>query len=496
MAALASSPLGLLAMRDDDEPDAGDPEELTMPLGDAVTHRFVSRILEPLIEGLALFAEHDATVGASTVVSRVATIGRLLFLPRAGWSDTWEEEYRRLLVSLRRTPDAVSAKRHLLEQPLADRPNYLLGYLAVKAMYRDLARRSARLADPDLFLLLMIDYWFHDYTLARKIAEPLGRPARALDPDGTRTQARLATVLERLQDRLDLLYRDTDRFSAAYEAWLSGASTEAPGYREAPEAGAFTIHEAMLVMRYAKLHLNTFFPKLFSHRTDFRFSAARVHVVVAPGAEVVVSTEDGRLLCRAPAVANAAAGSHGGSVEGIVVIDPWQVAVGIFAVDGLVAVQDAVSGEWNPPALVERLDRMPSSLDVEGAMHALSQARTAHLNGRARTMMSHNDPESERFVRWFYSKIVFWGRPPQARERIAALERDGLRSVVGEERLGFVAACSLLCGVPTPVSDVADMLGLSADALRAKIEDVNEVAQRELGTWLFGLAPGHVLALV
>jgi hypothetical protein len=501
--AMASSALGILGSTDETD-DRSAPEELTMALVDTITHRFVSRVFEPLIEGLALFSEHDLTVGDSDVVSRPSQIGRLLFEPRAigedgrpRVSESWGA-YRSLLFSLRRSPESIAAKQQLLEQPLYGRPNYLLGYLAAKTLYRDLAQRSPRLADPELFLILMVDYWFSDYKLACLIAKPLGQPAATVDPDGVLTQHRFVRVLEYLQDRLDDLYRNADRFSAECEQFIAGKSGQAPSYRGGGDSGALSTHKIGLFMRFAKLEINVFFPKVFGHRRDFRFSSARVDVTVTTDREAVVSTKDGRVFCRTEAVANAALGTHEGSVEGIIVMDPElrRIAIGIFAGDGLVAVLDAMTGEWNPESLAKHLDCMPSRFDVEGVMHALSQARSGFANSKARTLMARNDAEAERFIRFFYPKILFWGRGPQARDKVACLETNGLRGVLDDDLFNFVARSSLLCAVPAPATAIADALQISRGELRELIETANGNAQSQLGIWLFGLAGDHILGHV
>lgn len=499
LAAMACSPLGLRGPDDDANEERLPAAEFTMPVVDTITHRVVSRLFEPLVEGLALFAEHDLVPGDSAIVSRPTHVAALLFTRQPPGADPQSDlmrHHRVMVRSTRATAEFLESKERLLRQPLHERPSYLMGYLAVKALYRELAKRSPRVLDPDLFLVLMVDYWFGDHDLARLIGTPIGKPARQDDPDGTRTGGRVVAIVEYLQDRLDQLYAQVDRFSEECEAFVAGRTTTEPSYRGEAATGFVSLHEFLLVLRGVYLRMNAFFPRIFEHRQGFRFSSARAMVTIDAEREVVVTGPDGRLILRARAVKNATPGVYDGSVEGLVLCDTWQIAAGILAGDGLVAVLDVLSGEWNQPDFVERLDRMPSSADVEGVMHALDVARTEFSNDRARELLAKVEGEAERFIRFFYPKILYWGQPPAAREQIAALERAGFGGLLDAEQLAFVVQVSLLCGTMANVPFVAKVLGLSEEALLATVDAVNAIGLDHVGMPFFYTLDGHIFGLV
>jgi len=121
--------------------------------------------LEPLMEGIALFAEFDAYPGSSEIISPV--MGWLAYL--FGRSDEIPEDLdavqkaRYILCAYRTSELALRRKSDVLVRPLrTDDGGYLLGYLSVKSCWANAIKRSKRLADSDLFLTYLRNLVFQD----------------------------------------------------------------------------------------------------------------------------------------------------------------------------------------------------------------------------------------------------------------------------------------------------------------------------------------------
>src|SRR6202035_2685474 len=145
-----------------------------LPARDLAVLRVAVTLLEPLAEGLALFVEHDLIMGPSPVMSNMSrnacllfTKGRILELLGTNSADLSEKvargegpslmslAYTSLLKSERTRSEWVSRKSKLLEQPLAGPHRYLLGYLAVKGMYKTLSDAYRPLRDPEAFVVVI-----------------------------------------------------------------------------------------------------------------------------------------------------------------------------------------------------------------------------------------------------------------------------------------------------------------------------------------------------
>jgi hypothetical protein len=157
---------------------------------DDIVLRFFEMLIEPLVEGLALFAEHDIRWGQSPIASHpLLHLWSLFLFRKAGEAalkgmkgmvqqdggmsiiekgrqiqDDWINDY---LTGVRTGDYWVEQKALLLRQPLlgASGPPYLLGYLAIKRAYLVLRRVNRGFFDTDMFLLLMMKLWFSDASI-------------------------------------------------------------------------------------------------------------------------------------------------------------------------------------------------------------------------------------------------------------------------------------------------------------------------------------------
>lgn len=176
-------------------------------LDDYVRCMTAARCLEPLAEGLALFAEFDTYPGKSPWLSQTLTATSLYFTPdlKAGPLLPLEG----LLQNLRRDPLLLERKAGIYAKPAAS--PYLLGYLSVKSLWCQMAAACNALNDRELFLSYLRSYFYDDSGLVLAIL------SRAHD------EVRAA---ERIVNHLSSRVRDLlcfDELSKRVNLWLTSA---------------------------------------------------------------------------------------------------------------------------------------------------------------------------------------------------------------------------------------------------------------------------------
>src|SRR5215831_16254645 len=111
-------------------------ETASLPIRDLTVLRAFYGLIEPLVEGLALFAEHDCVPRDSEVASSVSTEAARLLVsdPRVRQALDPDGQFANphvllgfLLRMLRASEEWIDDKAFLLEQPAEDPPYYLLG---------------------------------------------------------------------------------------------------------------------------------------------------------------------------------------------------------------------------------------------------------------------------------------------------------------------------------------------------------------------------------
>lgn len=110
-----------------------------------------STILEPLAEGLALFAEFDTYPGNSRWMSQTLTATLVFFAPAVQTDGKPLRLLEGLLQTLRRDPLLLERKAGIYARPINFSDPYLLGYLSVRSLWCKMATISSELNDSDLF---------------------------------------------------------------------------------------------------------------------------------------------------------------------------------------------------------------------------------------------------------------------------------------------------------------------------------------------------------
>jgi len=152
-----------------------------------------SMILEPVAEGLSLFAEFDTYPGKSPWLSQTLTAAGLYFAPALETAGRPLLPLEGLLQTLRRDPLLLERKAGIYCRPVSD--PYLLGYLSVKSLWSQMAAACGDLNDRDLFLSYLRSYLYDDYGLVAAILEPAHDEIRAAERIVNHLNSRFRSLL-------------------------------------------------------------------------------------------------------------------------------------------------------------------------------------------------------------------------------------------------------------------------------------------------------------
>jgi hypothetical protein len=170
-------------------------------LDKVVRYETALRLLRPLSEGMALFAEHDAIPGHTRTISTPMTVtaglyGRALAARgNAAWA-----QLPLVLAAGRVSRAHVRRKADLLLQPMTCRHGgYLPGYLLVKRLWSGACARSDMFFDSDFFLQYLRSHLFDDWRLVSVLLDESKRDIGALDAIQEQVASRLGawdTIIE------------------------------------------------------------------------------------------------------------------------------------------------------------------------------------------------------------------------------------------------------------------------------------------------------------
>lgn len=140
----------------------------------------LSKVLNPLIEGIALFAELDTYPTQSEVCPSFLIYCSIVFSGKSHSdlsslnSKEIDKEYSEFLVERRLLAgEGILKKARLLSTSIDIFINpYLTGYLFVKSMQRLLIAVSKKFCDPNFFLVFIKQYFFEDLAMIEHILSP------------------------------------------------------------------------------------------------------------------------------------------------------------------------------------------------------------------------------------------------------------------------------------------------------------------------------------
>ncbi len=130
-----------------------------------------STILEPIAEGLALFAEFDTYPGNSAWMSQTLTTSLIFFAPAVETGGRPLLLLEGLLQTLRRDPMLLERKAGIYAAPVNVFDPYLVGYLSVRSLWCQMAAACSELNDRDLFLSYLRSYVYDDPGMVLRILD-------------------------------------------------------------------------------------------------------------------------------------------------------------------------------------------------------------------------------------------------------------------------------------------------------------------------------------
>jgi hypothetical protein len=451
-------------------------------------------LLEPLIEGLAVFAEHDSIPRNSPVWSSVAisatqvifsetdNIKKLFIdgkfvLPRIA--------FEVFLRDNRLRNEWTKQKAFLLKQEIAERPFYLLGYLAVKGIYRSLLTNSSKLDDPELFMVLMLDYWFNDEELAELLLRIDG-----MNVSDEEIGINLVEISEYIQDRFDELYQNAEKYAEECEIYFAQDEekrklSNPPSYRNC-SANSKSKLKYLHGFRTATISINPFQPKIFKFRREFRFSSQLGKVSVKENGKGILSINNNNSLIEIPIVPNADSGDYEVSIEGVQHGKSGDVFVIVSGGSGLVALKNINTNEWNSPQMIEHFDDFPSALVIKWSMERFAQSHKIDENSKYREMLDFYVEQSKENATGMYPQLAFRIRGEALNRVVAGLSQNGFRDILNDNELKKIAEYSLLCGAGAwDVREHSRLEELDENLVLNEIDDLNTQIKEKIGIDVF-----------
>lgn len=143
-------------------------------LEDVVRYETTMEMLRPIAEGLACFAEFDATPGTSNVASGPMLWTSQLYEGREGMRDRGFNLFLfELLTRMRVDREVVRRKENLLASHFEfERSGHLAGYMTVKMLWNSAILRTNRAPDRDHFFSFLKSYFYDDHAFVATVLDP------------------------------------------------------------------------------------------------------------------------------------------------------------------------------------------------------------------------------------------------------------------------------------------------------------------------------------
>jgi len=342
--------------------------DFTWMRDDVVRHALLNRLLRPLLEGLALFAEFDGVSGDIPVASWSQQAAGMLFcrpemqrVVLLGQDPLSPLKTR--LERLRMSGSLLERKRRLLSRGLDDPDGYLLGYLFVKALWNGLFAQAPMWRHTDFTLMFLSDYFFNDFTLARLM---MGTPWPDVDGESDPWSIYL-------HQRIALLGRQSARFGREFFLSLADPVAPRPSYQGHTEIFEREL-QALCGMRCARnLHWHT--PDFVSTRDIPRVLVSPATVRVSGSLGFEATFADGYSPMHGPALAAGLPSGGGestgdGSVEAVLLLagkgrKALRLLLCVLLDKDLIATFDPSTGCFNDPSDAQACDRLASYLALE-----------------------------------------------------------------------------------------------------------------------------------
>lgn len=477
-----------------------DANELKGPARDLVRYRAADTYFRPLLEGLALFAEFDASSGDFPIASWTSQVSARLFcfdesrLAILGGKDVLNP-LKSMLEQLRTSSDYSSRKLSLFDRGIGDPDAYLLGYLLVKALWSDLCTRQMIWQNSDMFMMFLNDYFFSDFLLAHHL----------VSTKEMTTEEELSNIQIYLHNKVVSLSKNCGEFGREFAEYHLADGAPRPSYQNHSEALEESLAWEWTSRTLRGMHWQT--PDFRSTRCIPRVLAAACEVSIDVHGEFEAKFHDGSPPMRGPALdagrpANKQAISADGSVEAVVLLPQhgrrkMQVLICVFLDKDLVATFDPETGDFNDKDAAQACDKMASFLAIEAFVEQVEDERWIPKGSAAeRLVLEFTGDRSvgKMLELWAPFALCPELAEPDRPEVLQNLIRSGLKETlnVGQAYLQRIVETSLL-----PIAS-EEMTHSNAQGLDlAWIESVNKKSMSSLGFRFFnvgknGLSPGRI----
>jgi hypothetical protein len=133
-----------------------------------LTYNCTMSLMQPLMEGMAEFAEFDLVPGDSKVLSNLSYITAFLFLGYDELGDKLLPTFSEKIREHRMRRETIERKKALFANSFdSTQSSYLSGYLTVKALHRMAEAKYDIFHDADFFLLYLRSYFFDDWNFVK-----------------------------------------------------------------------------------------------------------------------------------------------------------------------------------------------------------------------------------------------------------------------------------------------------------------------------------------
>ncbi|GAO43731.1 hypothetical protein [Flavihumibacter petaseus] len=447
-------------------------EKYNLATRDILVYHFAWRLFEPLFEGLALFQEHDVIPGTSSCATNTT-----LFLARAVFELSLKQPinhefniYTFLETHLKelrtKSVNWQCSKEEILKLSIEQRPYYLLGYLAIKSTYQRLCFKCRKIAeDPDLFVVLMNDFWFQDYKIEHIILGSLQK-----DNDySIEAQYTTHILSEYIQDKWDLLFRNIESYIEECENYLTKKNQTEPSYRNIEFKNDYSIIGGI---RHASLSLNIYFPKIFKFRKELRYSLEERVRFECDGItkQIMLFSKFGDATI--PTIEKLEKGKYLGTVEAFLSMTEYKPIVIITDGNIPVAIFDPILVEWNANNLIEEYDSFPAYPEIIKLKNKISEFKFIDENSELKRNIKHNENEADKYILGVYGQLAFVRNSEDSLKVCKKLSDKGFHTILNK-LFEKVAKWSLWTGCRT--WDLITYSENTKQPLDTIIDEVNEI---------------------
>ena len=467
---------------------ACDSDHLKGPARDIVRYRAADTFFRPLLEGLALFSEFDASSGDVPVASWTSQVAARLFC-FAECRDAvlagkdFLSPMKKKLERLRQSNDVIARKKELLSRRLDDPDGYLLGYLLVKAIWVDLTTRQSVWRHSDMFTMFLNDYFFNDFLLAHLLVSAQNSPI----------QEESAILQIYLHNRVVLLSQNCGKFGTEFERYYLTEGAPRPSYQNYSESLEDRLHWEWTSRTLRGMCWHT--PEFRSTRCIPRILAAASEVRIDEEGLFEAKFYDGTPSMYGPALEAGRSirkevAKADGSVEAVVLLPQhgrkdMRVVICVFLDKDLIATFGPVTGEFNDPDAAEACDQIASFLAIESFVEQVEDEKWLPENCAAAVMLDEfaGDQAAEKMLElWGPFALVPDVAEDERPDALRELRRSGLKGTldIDDASLRRLVEFSLL---PLDATVPKQPRGLVQDA--AWIGTVNERSRSLFGFRLF-----------